>query len=117
MESDPRVWIETLRRSHDRLTGLVKPLSPEELREQSYCSDWSVAQVAVAPRQRRGDLAHDAAGRAGRGGAGQPGRVPGRLGRWNGKSPDDQAADALTADEAQISTLEGRATSSSPGCR
>jgi len=107
MESNPRVWIETLRRSHDRLTGLVKPLSPEELRAQSYCNDWSVAQV----------LSH-----LGSGAEISLMMLPGALGEaepvsrdafpavwdsWNGKSPDDQAADALTADEAQISALEG----------
>lgn len=107
MESNPRVWIETLRRSHDTLTGLVKPLSPAELREQSYCNDWSVAQV----------LSH-----LGSGAEIALMMLPGALGEaepvsrdafpavwdsWNGKSPDDQAADALTADETQISTLEG----------
>jgi uncharacterized protein (TIGR03083 family) len=107
MESNPRVWIETLRRSHNRLTGLVKQLSPEELRAQSYCTDWSVAQV----------LSH-----LGSGAEISLMMLPGALGEaepvsrdafpavwdsWNGKSPDDQAADALTADETQISTLEG----------
>jgi uncharacterized protein (TIGR03083 family) len=107
MESNPRVWIETLRRSHDRLTGLVKPLSPEELRAQSYCQDWSVAQV----------LSH-----LGSGAEISLMMLPGALGdaepasrdafpavwdAWNAKSPDDQAADALAMDETQISTLEG----------
>jgi uncharacterized protein (TIGR03083 family) len=107
MESNPRVWIETLRRSHDRLTGLAKPLSPEELRAQSYCQDWSVAQV----------LSH-----LGSGAEISLMMLPGALGdaepasrdafpavwdAWNAKSPDDQAADALAMDETQISTLEG----------
>jgi uncharacterized protein (TIGR03083 family) len=107
VEEDPRVWIETLRRSHERLTGLVKQLSPEELRAQSYCSDWSVAQV----------LSH-----LGSGAEISLMMLPGALGEaepvsrdafpavwdnWNGKSPDDQAADALATDETQISTLEG----------
>ena len=107
MESNPRVWIETLRRSHDRLTGLVKPLSAEELRDQSYCSDWSVAQV----------LSHLGSGAEislmmlpGALGDGEPASrdaFPAVWDKWNGKSPDDQAADALTTDESQISTLEG----------
>ena len=45
MEQDPRVWIATLRSSHERLAALVEPLSPEQLRAQSYDDDWSVAQV------------------------------------------------------------------------
>jgi len=106
MESNPRVWIETLRRSHDRLTALVKQLSPEQLREQSYCKDWSVAQV----------LSH-----LGSGAEIALLGMPGALGeaepvdrdafgpvwdRWNAKSADDQAADALTIDETHVSALE-----------
>jgi uncharacterized protein (TIGR03083 family) len=107
MESNPRVWIETLRQSQDRLTELVKPLSPEQLREQSYCTDWTVAQV----------LSH-----LGSGAEIALMMLPGALGEaepvsrdafpavwdsWNGKSPDDQAADALTSNESHIATLEG----------
>ena len=32
MERDPRVWIATLRNSHERLAALVEPLSPEQVR-------------------------------------------------------------------------------------
>jgi len=107
MESNPRVWIETLRESHDRLTGLVKQLSPEELRAQSYCTEWSVAQV----------LSH-----LGSGAEIALMGLPGALGdaepvsrdafapvwdKWNAKGPDDQAADALTIDETHVSSLEG----------
>jgi uncharacterized protein (TIGR03083 family) len=106
MESNPHVWIETLRRSHDRLAQLAEPLTPDQLREQSYCTDWSVAQV----------LSH-----LGSGAEIALMMLPGALGeaepvsrdafppvwdKWNAKSPDDQAADALTADERQVSTLE-----------
>src|SRR6202142_766976 len=106
MESDPRAWIATLRHSHERLVSLVKPLTPEELREQSYCSDWSIAQV----------LSH-----LGSGAEIALLMLPGALGEaepvgqdafqpvwdtWNAKSPDDQAADCLTSDEKQIQALE-----------
>jgi uncharacterized protein (TIGR03083 family) len=106
LESNPRVWIETLRRSHDRLAGLVEPLTPGQLREQSYCTDWSVAQV----------LSH-----LGSGAEIALMMLPGALGeaepvsrdafvpvwdRWNAKSPDDQAADALPSDERHVSALE-----------
>jgi uncharacterized protein (TIGR03083 family) len=45
MESNPRVWIDALRQSHERLLGLVGPLTPEQLAGQSYASEWSIAQV------------------------------------------------------------------------
>ncbi len=45
MSTDPRAWIATLRQSHDRLAGLVQPMTPEQVRAQSYCRDWSKAQV------------------------------------------------------------------------
>jgi uncharacterized protein (TIGR03083 family) len=106
MESDPRVWIATLRRSHDRLVGLVGPLTPDQLRAQSYCKDWSVAQV----------LSH-----IGSGAEIAVMGLPGALGqaepvsreafgpvwdRWNAMSPDDQAAAALIADAQHIGMLE-----------
>ena len=106
MESDPRKWIATLRNSHERLAALVRPLSPEQLRERSFCSDWSIAQV----------LSH-----LGSGAEIALLMLPGALGdtepvsrdafqpvwdTWNAKSPDDQAADALASDEKHVSTLE-----------
>jgi uncharacterized protein (TIGR03083 family) len=105
--ADPRTWIAVLRDSHDHLAGLVAPLTPEQLREQSYCTDWSVAQV----------LSH-----LGSGAEISLLGLPGALGdgepvsrdsfgpvwdKWNAKSPDEQAADALAIDEEQISMLEG----------
>lgn len=106
MESDPRAWIATLRRSHDRLVGLVGPLTPEQLRSPSYCKDWSIAQV----------LSH-----IGSGSEIGAMNLPAALGqaepvdreaygpvwdRWNAMSPDDQAAAALIADAQYIGRLE-----------
>ena len=106
MERDPRVWIATLRNSHERLASLVEPLSPEQLRAQSYDSDWSVAQV----------LSH-----LGSGAEIALMSLPAALGQaepvdraafqpvwdvWNAKSPDEQAADCLTWDEKQVRALE-----------
>jgi uncharacterized protein (TIGR03083 family) len=106
LESNPRVWIETLRRSCDMLAGLVEPLTPDQLRAQSYCTDWSVAQV----------LSH-----LGSGAEIALMVLPGALGeaepvsrdafgpvwdKWNAKSPDEQAADALVTDERHVSRLE-----------
>jgi uncharacterized protein (TIGR03083 family) len=106
MEQDPHTWITALRNSHERLASVAKPLSPEQLRGPSYCTDWNVAQV----------LSH-----LGSGAEIALMGLPGALGQaepvdqsafqavwdvWNAKSPDDQAADALVADEKQVSSLE-----------
>jgi uncharacterized protein (TIGR03083 family) len=106
LETNPRTWIQTLRRSHDRLAGVAGPLTPEQLRDQSFDTEWSVAQV----------LSH-----LGSGAVIAAMGLPGALGEaepvsrdafapvwaeWNAKSPDDQAADALVADQEQIATLE-----------
>src|SRR5580658_9870379 len=106
MERDPRVWIAALRNSHERLASLVEPLSSEQLPGQSYCRDWSVAQV----------LSH-----LGSGAEIALMSLPGALGQaepvdraafqpvwdvWNAKSPDEQAADCLTWDEKYVRALE-----------
>jgi uncharacterized protein (TIGR03083 family) len=104
--ADPRTWIATLRESHDNLDGLVKPLTAEQVRSQSYDTDWSIAQV----------LAH-----LGSGAEISLMTLPGALGEaepvgreafppvwavWNSKTPDEQAADALVSDERHVETLE-----------
>jgi hypothetical protein len=45
MSSDPRALIGVLRNSHERLAGLVTPLTPDQLRAQSYDTEWTIAQV------------------------------------------------------------------------
>jgi uncharacterized protein (TIGR03083 family) len=106
MESDPRVWIATLRHSHERLVGLVSPLNADGVRAQSYCRDWTIAQV----------LSH-----LGSGAEIALLMLPGALGRaepvsrdafqpiwdrWNAMSPDDQAATALATDSEHVHALE-----------
>jgi uncharacterized protein (TIGR03083 family) len=106
VSSDPRAWIATLRESHDRLAGLVQPMTPDQIRAQSYCTDWTNAQV----------LSH-----VGSGAEISLLMLPGALGeaepagsdafppvwdKWNAKSPDEQAADALESDDRQVRTLE-----------
>lgn len=107
MQSSPRAWIATLRGSHERLAGLAGPLTPEQVRAPSYCRDWSIAQV----------LSH-----LGSGAEIGLAMLPGALGEgepagresfqpiwdtWNARTPDEQAADALAADERHVRALEG----------
>lgn len=106
MNTDARAWIATLRRSHDNLVSVVTPMNSEEVRGQSYCRDWSKAQV----------LSHLGSGAEialmslpGALGEGPPARredFPAVWDVWNAKSPDDQAADALESDEKHVQRLE-----------
>src|SRR5690348_546816 len=45
VEPSPQTWIDALRESHDALRANVEPLDESRLREGSYCSEWSIAQV------------------------------------------------------------------------
>jgi len=47
LEPDPDAhrWIAALRHSQDRLASIVQPLSPDQLRSQSYDTEWSIAHV------------------------------------------------------------------------
>lgn len=106
MSSDPRTLISVLRNSHDRLEALARPLSPEQLRAQSYDTDWTIAQV----------LSHLGSGAeiatlglaAAVGGRGQVDRdtFPAIWDAWNNRSPEAQAADSLTWDEEYVRRLE-----------
>lgn len=104
--SKPRVWIGTLRQSHDRLLSLVGPLNPEQVSGPSYCRDWTIAQV----------LSHLGSGA-------EIGMMilPSALGqaepvdraafqpiwdRWNAMGPDDQAAAGLMADAQHVQMLD-----------
>jgi uncharacterized protein (TIGR03083 family) len=107
VETDPREWIATLRNSHSRLALLVEPLTPEQLREQSYDTEWSLAQVL----SHMGSGAEiSLAGLPAALGQGAPlsrDDFPPIWDKWNAKSPADQAADAIAIDEEHVSALEG----------
>ncbi len=106
MESSPQAWIVALRHSHDALRATVEPLDEARLRQQSYASDWSVAQV----------LSHLGSGAeifglfldAGLSGAEPPGgdTFPPIWQAWNERGPQEQATDALATDEVLVKRLE-----------
>lgn len=106
METSPQPWIKALRNSHDKLQAIVSPLGPDQLRQQSYDTDWSIAQV-LSHLGSQGEifgLFLDAALT----GADAPGReaFPAIWETWNARSPDRQAADALVVDEAVTRRFE-----------
>jgi uncharacterized protein (TIGR03083 family) len=106
MSSDPRALIAVLRNSHERLAGLVRPLTADQLRAQSYDTEWTIAQV----------LSHLGSGAeiatlslaAALGGRGQldQSAFPAIWDAWNNRAPGMQAADALTWDGEHVRRLE-----------
>jgi uncharacterized protein (TIGR03083 family) len=106
MQSDPRDWIVALRGSHDRLAGLVRPLTPQQLRDQSYCADWSIAQVMSHLGSGAEIALMMLPGALGEGELGSHDDFQAIWDVWNAKSPGDQAADALTYDERNVEALE-----------
>jgi uncharacterized protein (TIGR03083 family) len=81
--------VEVLRASAARLAALVEPLTPEQVRQPAYPTQWSVADV----------LSH-----VGSGAVITRLRLDGEVDmqaiwdEWNAKDPDSQATDALRAD-------------------
>jgi len=106
VSTDPHHWISVLRASHANLEEAVAALGPDSATDQSYCRDWSVAQV----------LSHLGSGaeislltlRAaiGEGEPVGPDGFPPIWDRWNAKAPADQVADGVAADEEHIARLE-----------
>jgi len=105
MATDPRPWIAALRNSHERLASLAGPLTAEQLRAQSYCTDWSIAQVLshLGSGAEIGTLTLASAL------AGTPldrEAFPAIWDTWNNRSPEAQAADSLTWDEENVHRFE-----------
>jgi uncharacterized protein (TIGR03083 family) len=106
MQTSPAPWIEALRHSHDTLRAIAGPLDAGQLGRRSYASEWSIAQVLshLGSQAEIFGLFLD----AGLSGQDPPG--PDAFGpiweTWNGKSPQDQAADALRADRALTERFE-----------
>lgn len=97
--------LSALRSSHARLAGAVGPLTADEVTGRSYCDGWSIAQVLshLGSGAEIFDMFLDAGLR------GDP--APGMeqfqqvWDRWNAKSPQDQARDAVAADAAFLDRL------------
>ncbi|MGH9088747.1 MAG: maleylpyruvate isomerase N-terminal domain-containing protein [Acidimicrobiales bacterium] len=106
---DPAPWLDALAGSHRDLSSAVRSLDDEDLRLPSYCDEWSVAQVlshlgsgAEIFRMRLDAIL-----------AGEPPpareQFPDVWDRWNAKSPEDQAADFVTADARVVASLQDAA--------
>src|SRR5215469_4253429 len=106
VEPPPQTLIAALRHSHERLASLVHAVSEDFLTHRSYCTDWSVAQVLshlgsgaeIALMMLNSALSGEPMDRAG---------FAPIWDTWNAKTPAQQAADCLPADEAHVRRLEG----------
>jgi uncharacterized protein (TIGR03083 family) len=106
VNAGPRTWIATLRRSHDNLVRIAGPMTPEEVRAQSYCRDWTNAQVLSHLGSGAEIALMGLPGALGEGPPVSRDAFPAVWDTWNAKSPDDQAADALASDERHVQRLE-----------
>jgi uncharacterized protein (TIGR03083 family) len=106
MDSDPRAWIAVLRHSHDRLAGLIAPLTPEQIRGRSYCSDWSIAQVLSHVGSGAEIALMMLPGALQEGELVGPESFPPVWDVWNAKTPDEQVADGVSSDEQYVAALE-----------
>lgn len=96
--------LEALESSVARLASLVQGLAPEQLKDQSYASQWTIADVlshlgAGAVIMRRGIDA------AVSGDAVEDGFNQSVWDVWNAKTPEAKASDALNADRALVDRL------------
>jgi uncharacterized protein (TIGR03083 family) len=99
-------WVVALRNSHDHLSALVGPLTPEQVAGPSHNDEWSIADTA----SHLGSQAEifDAFLDAGLVGNPPPGgdAFPPIWDRWNAKAPIDQVRDSMAANEAFVSRVE-----------
>jgi len=104
--TDAIPWVRALRASHDRLAGLVAGLDGDGLRAQSYDTEWSIADVLshLGSGAEINALYVDAAANGGE----PPSRdaFPGIWDTWNARSPEEQAARSVEANEALVSRIE-----------
>jgi uncharacterized protein (TIGR03083 family) len=98
--------LSALHRSHDRLVAALTPLTGDEVTAGSYCTDWTIAQVASHLGSGSEIFGHYI--EAGLQQAPAPGaeRSQSVWDRWNAKSPQDQARDALPAGAALLDRLD-----------
>ena len=106
METAPEPWIAALRSSHERLRGWVDALGADQLEQQSYDSEWSIAQVLshLGSQAEIFGLFLD----AGLSGGDPPGgEAFGPIwDSWNARTPAAQAADSLRAGEEVVKRFE-----------
>jgi uncharacterized protein (TIGR03083 family) len=104
MPAPARTWIAALRGSQQRLASLVGTLTPEQLRGQSYDTEWTIAQVLshIGSQAEIAEQSLDAV----LSGAEPPSDFAKIWAVWDARNPDEQAAEYLIHDAAQVAYLE-----------
>ena len=104
--TDATPWVRAVRASHDRLAGIVAGLDGDALRAQSYDTEWSVADVL----SHLGSGAEIFSRYVDTGVTGGDPPAPDDFKpvweAWNARSPEDQAALSVAANEALIARIE-----------
>jgi uncharacterized protein (TIGR03083 family) len=105
MTGDARKWLRGLRKSHEDLVGRVARFDADRLREQSYCTDWTVAQV-LSHLGSGAEISLETFQRAleGRPALDEFGPI---WDRWNAMSPEEQATGMVEYDRRLMSALDG----------
>ncbi len=106
MSPDPRAWIAALRASHDRLAGLTAAMTDAELAQQSYASEWTVAQVLSHLGSGAQISRRWLAGALDGSQAPDPASFPEIWAAWDAKTAGQKAQDCLAENQAHISRLE-----------
>jgi uncharacterized protein (TIGR03083 family) len=105
-ETDTGTWIRAVRSSHDRLAGLLRPLSAAAVEGPSYAQDWSIADTAshLGSQAEIFGLFLD----AGLAGEPAPGgdAYPPIWDRWNALAPSEQVRQSIDANEAFVARVE-----------
>lgn len=104
MTDDTTDLIRLLRTLHDRLAALVVDLGPDQLRSQSYDTDWTVADVL----SHLGSGAELSLMRLRHGGGDGPSheQMAHVWATWDARTPEQQAVESMVADDAYVSALE-----------
>jgi uncharacterized protein (TIGR03083 family) len=102
MTQTTRDLITTLRTLHDGLAARTLELGPDQLRERSYDTEWSVADVL----SHLGSAAELGLHRLRTGLEGSPEGNAEVWAKWNARTPEQQAVEAIAAEEAYVAALE-----------
>jgi uncharacterized protein (TIGR03083 family) len=107
MTTDPGPWLRSVRRSHDRLAAQVQGLAASDLDRPSYCAGWTIAQVLshLGSQAEIFSLFLEAGLQRSESPA-QSAFAP-IWEAWNARTPGDQAADSIAANEGLLRRLEG----------
>lgn len=105
MTTQTRALIASLRTLHDGLAAFVVSLTSDNLRERSYATEWSIADV----------LSHIGSGaelsllrlRAQTEDSPTPEESAQVWEKWNSRTPEQQAAEGMAAEDEFVSALEG----------